>query len=77
MKELTYRIYGLIFSLLKWVPLKKKVVLYMVHNSNFKDNLKSIYEEMKQRDSSFQFVIVSKKELFYKNSRAPCIFMLH
>jgi len=76
MKELTYRIYGLIFSLLKWVPLKKKVVLYMVHNSNFKDNLKSIYEEMKQRDSSFQFVIVSKKELFYSNSRSRIIRLL-
>lgn len=69
MKELTYRLYGFIFCILKLFPIKKKkVLLYMMHNSNFKDNLKSVYEEMKQRDSSLCFVVISKKELFHCKS---------
>ncbi len=48
----------------------------MVHNSNFKDNLKFIYEEMKRRDSSFRFIIISKKDLFYCKSVNPFIKIL-
>lgn len=43
---------------------KKKVVLFMIHNSKFRGSLKFIHDEMKKRDSEFEFVIVSKKQLF-------------
>ncbi len=77
MKEITYRIYGLFFNLLKICPQrKKKVVLYMVHNSNFKDNLKCVYDEMKRRDPSYRFIIVSKKELFYSKSKNRFVRLL-
>lgn len=36
----------------------------MIHNSRFSGNLRFVYEEMKKREENFQFVIVSKKQLF-------------
>ena len=36
----------------------------MIHNSKFKGSLKFIYEEMKKRDKEFEFIILSKKQLF-------------
>lgn len=44
----------------------------MIHNSNFKDSLRFVYEEMKQRDPEFHFVIVSKKELFHSSGSNFC-----
>lgn len=70
MQELTYQLYGIIFRIAKLCPIKKKkVVFYMIHNSNFKDNLRFVYEEMKRRDSSFRFVVVSKRDLFASSSK--------
>lgn len=43
---------------------RKKVVLFMIHNSRFAGNLRFVYEEMKSREEGFQFVVVSKKQLF-------------
>ena len=77
MREITYRLYGFIFTILKLFPLrKKKVVLFMIHNSNFKCNLKYIYEEMKKRDESYRFVIVSKKDIFRSRSNNQVVKMI-
>lgn len=65
MKRLAYWLYGFIFHLFRICPVKKKkVVLFMIHNSKFRGSLKFIHDEMKKRDSEFEFVIVSKKQLF-------------
>ncbi|BCN29787.1 CDP-glycerol glycerophosphotransferase family protein [Anaeromicropila herbilytica] len=66
MKDITYRLYGVIFKIAKLFPVKyHKVVIYMIHNSNFNDNLKFVYDEMKRRDPSFRFIVISKKDLFH------------
>ncbi len=65
MKRLAYWLYGLLFHLFRICPVrKKKVVLFMIHNSKFRGSLKFIQDEMKKRDSEFEFVVVSKKQLF-------------
>ncbi len=65
MKRLAYWLYGMIFHLFRICPVKKKkVVLFMIHNSKFKGSLKFIYEEMKERDKEFEFIVLSKKQLF-------------
>lgn len=65
MKHLGYVLYGMLFHLFRLCPVKKKkVVLFMIHNSKFKGNLKFIHDEMKRRDSEFEFIVVSKKQLF-------------
>ncbi len=65
MKRLGYVIYGIIFNIFRLCPIKKKkVVLFMIHNSKFKGNLKFIHDEMKNLDSEFEFIVVSKKQLF-------------
>ncbi|BBF44242.1 putative polyribitolphosphotransferase [Lachnospiraceae bacterium KM106-2] len=67
MKKIVYRLYGLLYGMFRGIPLrKKKVVLYMIHNSKFQGNLAYVYEEMKRRDDSFRFVIVSKADLLGK-----------
>lgn len=64
MKKIFYKCYGILFLIFRIFPVKeKKVVFFLIHNSHFKDNMKRIYEELKKRDASFQFVVVSKKEL--------------
>lgn len=65
MKQLAYVLYGIIYNICRVFPVKeKKVVLFMIHNSRFAGNLRFVYEEMKSRDAGFQFVVVSKKQLF-------------
>lgn len=65
MKALAHILYGLIFNLFRLCPVKeKKVVLFMIHNSHFKGNLRFIYEQMKAEDPQLSFVVVSKKQLF-------------
>lgn len=65
MKRLAYWVYGMIFHLFRICPVrKKKVVLFMIHNSKFKGSLKFIHDELKKRDSEFEFIVVSKKQLF-------------
>lgn len=69
MQRLTYHLYGIIFRLLKIFSFQqKKVVFYMIHNSNFKDNLRFVHDEMKKRDPSFHFIVVSKKDVFNSES---------
>ena len=64
-KRLAYWLYGFLFHLFRICPVrKKKVVLFMIHNSKFRGSLKFIHDEMKKRDSEFEFVVVSKKQLF-------------
>lgn len=64
MKKIAYILYGILFHIFRLFPIKKKkVVLMMIHNSQFKGNLRYVYEEMKKRDD-FSFVILSKKQLF-------------
>ncbi len=65
MKRLAYWLYGLLFHLFRICPVrKKKVVLFMIHNSKFRGSLKFIHDEMKKQDSEFDFIVVSKKQLF-------------
>lgn len=65
MKGLAYWLYGILFHLFRICPVReKKVVLFMIHNSRFKGSLKFIQDEMKRRDLGFEFIVVSKKQLF-------------
>lgn len=65
MKGLAHILYGMVFHLLRICPVKKKkAVLFMIHNSRFQGNLRFVYEEMRVLDPEFQFVVLSKKQLF-------------
>ncbi len=65
MKHLSYVLYGIIFNIFRLCPIrKKKVVLFMIHNSKFRGSMKFIHDYMKELDSEFKFIVVSKKQLF-------------
>lgn len=78
MRESLYRLYGMIFKLFNILPVKKKkVVLYLIHNSKFQGNLRYIYDEMKRRDQSFRFIVVSKEELFGSQKQNRFARLIH
>lgn len=65
MKRIAYLAYGVIFNIFRICPIrKKKVVFFMIHNCKFKGNFNFIYNEMKKKDQYFEFIFVSKKQLF-------------
>ena len=41
----------------------------MIHNSRFRGNLRYIYDEMKRRETTFRFVVVSKEKLFHPQEK--------
>lgn len=72
MKSLAHSLFGMIFNLFRLCPVKeKKVVLFMIHNSRFKGNLRFVYEQMKAEDPELSFVVVSKKQLFSVSGKGP------
>lgn len=77
MRNLPYLVYGLLFRIFRLIPVnQKKVVLYMNHNCGFHGNLRYIYEEMKRRELSFRFIIMSKDSLFNSKSNHKIIRLL-
>lgn len=49
----------------------------MIHNSHFQGNLRYVYEEMKRREKSFRFIVLSKNKMFHREANNKLLSLLY
>ena len=63
MKKLLYLLYAFFFNISRIFPVNEnKVSFVSMHNANFKDSLKYVYEEFKKHDGKFKYNFISRRD---------------
>lgn len=73
MKKVLYRIYAIIFNILRIFPLKpNKITFLSPHNENFNDSLGAVMEELVRRDE-FRIIRISSYDARFDKSSVKAV----
>lgn len=61
------KLFNILEILLRWIPISKKIVLFLSFDGQFNDNPLYIYEELIKRNHKMKFIWLISSNSIYEN----------